>query len=110
MDKLVKIENDMFDIASRIRSIDNNYQIYFNRGTARYEVHNSACNPSKQFDCPFDRLDARLLEYTASTRIERLDKILEEIDKSNKSVEKSSLQAKEQKLQNIIEKSMSKFC
>lgn len=107
---LVKIENDLFDIASRIRSIDNNYQIYFNRGTACFEVHNSSCRPTKQFDCPFDRLDARLLEYTRNTRIERLDDILDEIEKANANVEKSSLQAKEQKLQNIIENTMSKFC
>ena len=88
MDRLIEIKDDLFDISSRIKSIDENYKIYFNRGTCRYELHNSSKTPTFQAVFPYSSLDKRALDFAMQSRVKNKDAILAEIDAHNARLEK----------------------
>ena len=88
MDRLIEIKDDLFDISSRIKSIDENYKIYFNRGTCRYELHNSSKTPSFQATFPYTSLDKRALDFVRDSSIKNKELILAEIDAHNARIEK----------------------
>ena len=88
MDRLIEIKDDLFDISSRIKSIDENYKIYFNRGTCRYELHNSSKTPSFQAIFPYATLDKRALDFARESSIQNKERILAEIDAHNERLEK----------------------
>ena len=88
MDRLIEIKDDLFDISSRIKSIDENYKIYFNRGTCRYELHNSSKTPSFQAIFPYTTLDKRALDFARETSVRNKENILAEIDAHNARLEK----------------------
>ena len=100
MEKLIEIKDDLFDISSRIKSIDENYKIYFNGGTCRYELHNSSKSPTFQAVFPYASLDKRALDFARQTAVENKDLILAEIDAHNARLEK-------QRQDNIIQKAIS---
>ena len=100
MDKLLEIKDDLFDISSRIKSIDENYKIYFNRGTCRYELHDSSKTPSFQAIFPHTALDKRALDFARETAVKNKDRILAEIDAHNARLEK-------QRQDELIQKVMS---
>ena len=88
MDRLIEIKDDLFDISSRIKSIDENYKIYFNRGTCRYELHNSSKTPSFQAVFPNTALDKRALDFARQSLIKNKELILAEIDAHNARLER----------------------
>lgn len=63
------ITDDLYFIASRLKEIDPSYFVVYNLLKSRYEVHskeqrgNTLC-----FVVPYDRLDARTIEYAKRTR------------------------------------------
>ena len=88
MEMLIEIKDDLFDISSRIKSIDENYKIYFNRGTCRYELHDSSKTPSFQAVFPHTSLDKRALDFARHSSIKNKELILAEIDAHNARLEK----------------------
>ena len=63
--KFIQVVSDPFDITNRIREIEDEYFILYNRYEKRFEVHSTA-QPIRQTYCftvPFDTLDNRTLEY-----------------------------------------------
>ncbi len=86
--KLILIQNDVFDISERVKNLDRQYQIFYNRGTSRYEVHHSKCFPTLQVVLPYESLDCRALDYLAKTKISNIDAIMQEIETNNQQVEK----------------------
>ena len=88
MEKLIEIKDDLFDISARIKSIDENYKIYFNRGTCRYELHDSSKTPSFQAVFPHTYLDKRALDFAVHSSIKNKELILAEIDAHNARLEK----------------------
>ncbi|MDE6275283.1 MAG: hypothetical protein K2M75_01955 [Clostridia bacterium] len=99
MDRLIEIKDDLFDISSRIKSIDENYKIYFNGGTCRYELHNSSKSPSFQAVFPYAALDKRALDFARETAVENKERILAEIDAHNARLE-------QQRQDELIQKAM----
>ena len=89
--RLIAVENDLFSVADRIKSIDDKYKIYYNGESRKFEVR-SADDNSLQVVLPFDRLDCRAVDYVRKTRIERIDELLEEIEKANASAEKRAVE------------------
>ena len=85
MKSLVKIEKDLFSIADRLKEIDGRYEVYRNTLAHRFEVY---VEKALQFVVPFQKLDARTLEFARKTRIERAEKILKEMDEINARIEK----------------------
>lgn len=106
MQKLVAVYNDLFDVSSRIKSIDDDYQIYFNRGNCRYELHNLRLRPTKQADIPYDTLDCRVLTWARKTRVENLQRLIDEINEHNQRLERENGYALLQRTHDIIENQM----
>lgn len=78
-----RITNDLFGIASRLRSINSKYCLFFNQSKKRYEVH-YGCTPTFFSLCFLvPHLDARCIAHANKTRIENFDKINTEIDVNN---------------------------
>ncbi|NLL56366.1 MAG: hypothetical protein GX242_04030 [Clostridiales bacterium] len=80
---LIKITNDLYDIAFRIKEIDDRYQIFYDTDKCKYKLY---LNSSYQLTFPYDNLDARSLDYAYETRMEHIEKILEKIDKHNERI------------------------
>ncbi len=76
----LRIINDLYDIASRIKEIDKRYEIYFETELQKFTLW---ANGKRQVVFPYDTLDVRAIEYTYATRVENVDKLIEEIDKKN---------------------------
>ena len=81
------IENDLFDIATRLRSVNDSYIVYYNTEKQRYEVHDSVTR-CLEFVVPFDELDARTVEYARYSRVENAKRIFAEMEEHNKKLEK----------------------
>lgn len=100
---LRRVKNDLFDIASRIKEIDDGYFIVYNTEKERFEVHNE-----KQvintlcLIVPYERLDIRTLELVRKTNISRVSDILSEIEKENARMEREKeKREKEERIANI---------
>ncbi len=92
MKNLIAITDDLFDIANRLKAIDQNYRVFFNVETQKFEVHNMAQRlGTLAFVVPFDELDARTVQYARFTRVENAQKLFDEVDKHNQSLEKTCL-------------------
>lgn len=85
MKGLIPIEKDLFSIADRLKEVDERYRVYRNTLAHRFEVY---AGEELQFVVPFQKLDARTVEYARKTRIERVNKIVQELDKENDLLEK----------------------
>ena len=84
MAKLIKIENDVFFIANRLKEIDDSYEIYYNTHLNCYEVHsNKQIKNTYCFKVPFDFLDERTIHYARKTRYENMAQLLAEIERQN---------------------------
>ncbi len=82
------IENDVFNIANRLKNVDENYYILFNQKSKKFQVHNSA--QGKNSFClslPYLTLDARAIEYVLKTHVRNFNKIVLEIEKNNSKIE-----------------------
>lgn len=90
MEKLFEVRNDLFDVSARIKSMDENYKIYFNGDTRRYELHNTRKRPTYQLTFPFARLDKRALDYTLKSAIKNRELILKEIEEQNAKAEREN--------------------
>ena len=78
------VEWDLYDIASRIREIDDGYFIFYSYKRKKYEIHNSHQRGSTlALVLPFDKLDARALDLVRRTSRERASEYLKEIEKEN---------------------------
>ena len=82
--ELQRIRHDLFGIAKRLKSIDRRYELFFNRKKNRYEIY---ANGAMQMALPFERLDARAIEYARKTRLENLNKLIAEIEAENARLE-----------------------
>ena len=96
MKGLVKIEKDLFSICDRLKEIDERYEVFRNKISNRFEVY---VGKALQFVVPFQRLDARTLDFARKTRIERREQIVKEIDERNAKIEM-------QKEKEILEKAL----
>lgn len=93
---LIHITDDLYDIAARLRSIDEGYELYYDPARARYEVHGRG---ALQFVVPFDELDARTVEYAMQTRIARAEQLFEEVERNNAERDREQLRLAAQRAQ-----------
>ncbi|MDD2226956.1 MAG: hypothetical protein PHH71_00010 [Clostridia bacterium] len=81
---LVEVTTDVYFIAERLCEIDKNYFTVYNTATQKFEIHNREQQGNTYcLSVPFETLDCRTLELVQKTKIENINKIIEEIDKSN---------------------------
>jgi len=87
----IKIENDMFDICKRIKEIDEDYYVLFNVKKGKFEIHNRGQLNSYCLTVENDTLDSRVIDLILRTKIEHIDKIIDEIDNMNEVIEKNEI-------------------
>lgn len=75
-----RVQGDLFDISSRLKEIDQEYELLFNRKLQRWEIF---ARGALQIAVPFKRLDGRTLELARETRMERINQILAQIEREN---------------------------
>lgn len=88
--ELKRVYDDLYHIAKRLRSIDKAYRLFYNRRLKRFEIY---AKGAMQMALPFDRLDARTLDYARKTRIENIEKMISEIELNNARLEKEKERA-----------------
>ena len=65
------VENDLFDIAARLREIDPDYFVFYSYKRRRYEVHcRGQVGGSFVAAVPYPKLDGRTLTFIRRTRSE----------------------------------------
>lgn len=77
------IENDVFDIANRLKEIDETYYILYDKIKCRYEVWSKDIVNILCFVVPYNTLDARTIMYAQKTNSNNAQKLFEEIEKNN---------------------------
>ena len=84
------ITNDLYDIASRLRAVNEDYALYYNTDKSRYEVHDER-RGGLAFVVPFEELDARTVDYALYTRVENSKRIFDEVEHNNRRLEKEQI-------------------
>lgn len=81
---LIKIKKDLFNIAQRIKNIENGYTVYFNTKNKKFQIHNKdQLRNSYCATIPYDSLDARAIDYLNQTHTRNSKKIFKAIDENN---------------------------
>ena len=76
---MIKVTNDLFDIANRIKKINPAYRVFYNNKEKRFEVHTTAL----EFIVPFESLDSRTLEHARKTLVQNADVFWQEMEERN---------------------------
>ena len=76
----IKIKDDLYDIAARIKEIDPHYEIFFETELQKFTLW---AKGARQVVFPYENLDQRALVYAAETRVEHLDELVKKIDDNN---------------------------
>lgn len=84
---LIRITDDLFDVAARLTSVRAGYAVYFNRELNRFEVYD---NDSFAFVVPYDELDSRTIDYARKTATRNADELFAEIDRHNDELTKTT--------------------
>lgn len=98
--QLREVTNDLFDISSRIKSINPAYKVYYNGQTDKFEVHDTSKPQGKTlaFVVPYKELDARTLDFAQFTRVQNAEKIFAEVEEHNRKLQRDSAYAATQNL------------
>lgn len=93
------IVGDLFDIADRLKEIDDGYFIVRDYKSGKFQVHHREQRGSTlALTLPYDRLDFRTISLVRRTRAERKQKLLDEIEEYNKKLSKQILDDNKNKI------------
>lgn len=95
----IKITDDLFYIADRLKEIDNRYEVFFDTEKQKFVIYALG---KPQCVIPYDKLDVRTLDYVYKTRRENAEKLLMELEKSNLTKEKESLKKTHDEFENEV--------
>jgi len=87
---MIRITHDVFDIADRVKEVDERYVIFFNPKKGRFELHCEEYGRTG-FLLVLPFLDARAVEHCRKTRRERQLELIEEIERQNLILEKQAM-------------------
>lgn len=76
----IAVTGDVYNITGRLKEIDRDYFVMFNRLTQRFEVHVKGQWETLGCELPFEELDARALRYVRERHVSRMAEIQKEID------------------------------
>lgn len=85
--RLIKITNDLFDVAARLKSVNEGYVVYYNPAKGRHEVYDG---DSFAFVVPYSELDCRTVDYARRTSRQNADKLFAEIERNNQAIARQS--------------------
>ena len=89
---LIKITNDMFNIAKRIRAIDPYYYVVYDTKAQVYQLHHSKQKYSAFCLTLGKTLDKRAVQKTLKTKQGNFDKIFKQIELDNYLIKTKSTQ------------------
>ncbi|MDE7394534.1 MAG: hypothetical protein K2M95_00220 [Clostridiales bacterium] len=90
----IRIENDLFGIANRLRSIDEGYFVVFNTKRGSFEVHNDRQRGSTfSLSIPYPSLDVRTVHLVQRTRAENAKRLFAEMEEANAALLKKEREA-----------------
>ena len=87
------IDDDMFGVCRRLKSIDDGYFVFLNYKTGKFEVHNKKDARTLCLVLPYDRLDERTVRRVLYTRAERVAQITERMERDNARIEARRIRA-----------------
>lgn len=99
---LVKVTSDLFDIANRLRQIDERYHLFWNGRDYRFEVHSSE-DPNMlthEFNVRGD-LDAAVIEHALETRAVNENDLRDQIDTANRETEMAASRTAQSELRRL---------
>lgn len=80
----VRITNDVYNIANRIKDIDKGYYVLYDTSRGNFEIHHShQADTTYCVTLPYKTLDERALNYVLHTRVDNIENIIEDIDREN---------------------------
>ena len=80
----IKILNDVYNIAKRIKDIDRDYYVVYDTSKNKFEIHNLGQRGSSYcLTLPYDELDERALKCVLKTQSVNVEEILNEIENDN---------------------------
>ena len=97
MTHLERIDGDLYDITTRLKEIDERYEVFRNRKLHRFEIR---ANGVLQIAVPYERLDERTIRLARETRLENMQSLISRIDKQNSALD-------DRKRRDMIEKCLS---
>ncbi len=83
---LIKIKNDAFNIAERIKALNPNYFVVFNTKNNKFEVHNTKQTNTFCITCD-NGLNYTVIQKLRKTNIENIKKLMQEIEENNLKLE-----------------------
>lgn len=92
------IEDDLFGVCRRLKSIDDGYYVFRNYKTGKFEVHNRKDARSLCLVLPYETLDERTVSRVLYTRAERLAKIESAIERANARIAAAQAAAARQRI------------
>lgn len=92
------IEDDLFGVCRRLKSIDDGYFVFLNYKTGKFEVHNSKDARTLCLVLPYETLDERTVRRVLYTRAERAEIIKEQMERENRLREERELKAQADKI------------
>ncbi|MCI8458731.1 MAG: hypothetical protein HFE46_03570 [Clostridia bacterium] len=99
MQSAVIVENDLFGIAARLRSIDDGYFVVYDKRKHAFEVHNSRQRGNTfALSVPYPCLDVRTERLVRRTRVENAKRLLEEMERENRRREQALRREQMQKI------------
>ena len=85
------IDDDMFGIVRRLKSIDDGYFVVHNYKTGKFEVHNGKCVPRTLcLVLPYETLDERTVRRVNMTRAEKVEQLIAQAERDNALIERRS--------------------
>ncbi len=83
----------MFDVASRLKSINPNYKVYHNAQTDKFEVHDVSkpYGNTLAFVVPYEELDARTVDFALFTRVENAEKLFRDVEEHNSRIQRNAV-------------------
>lgn len=86
----IKIEEDLFDVVSRIKEIDDGYFVLFDDVKGMYEIHNINQQDTYCLTYPYNGFDSRAVDIVLYSNINNIDNIVGDIDNNNKYIENNA--------------------
>lgn len=86
---LIAVTDDLFDVASRLKSVKETFAVYFNAISRRYEVHDLAQSGNTfAFSVPYDALDCRTVDKARYCLARNVEQIVKDVDENNAQMQK----------------------
>lgn len=90
------ITNDVFDIAARLKEINNDFAVYFDTIRQKFLLMKKDV---LELVFPFEELDCRAVNHTMYTSVRNIEQIIYDLEKENKQIREDGLKTAQNKVE-----------